>query len=434
MNTDIKNILDNLGISELSQMQKDAFEQSSDKDLILLSPTGSGKTIAYFLQIVKSISPQDSCLVIVPSRELAIQTYEQFKKAKTGLGISCCYGGRPAGSEKRMLEENKNIIIGTPGRICDHLANGNINPANITLWTVDEFDKALEMGFKEQIETIYNSLKNIRKKIFISATYSDYFKQYVKIGKDADVIDYRNNDSQPNIKQYVVHSSETDKADTLIRLLHDIGSRQSIVFVNYRESVERLSTILKEHGIYHVTYHGGMEQMDREKSLSRFKSKSVYTMLTTDLASRGLDIEGVDAIIHYHLPVSQEAFLHRNGRSARWHAEGRVFTIVNEKDRLQDWMPEMEEYEIKNPDQPIPRPVFTTIYIGKGKLDKISKGDILGYLCKKAGLNGEDIGTIIIKEKFSFAAVKTSKVKQALNNAAGEKLKGKKVIIEIANS
>ena len=240
---------------------------------------------------------------------------------------------------------------------------------------------------------------------------------------------------QPRISYHIVHSPEIDKAATLVRLLHDLGDKQSMVFLNYRDAVDRLGQILKDNGIHHVRYHGGMEQVDREKSLSRFRSKSAYTMVTTDLAARGLDIDGVDAIIHYHLPMTEEAFVHRNGRSARWQAEGQVFTIINERETLPEWMPgEADEYEIKEGDRPIPQPKFTTIYIGKGKLDRISKGDIMGFLCKQASLGREDVGTITVKEKFSFAAIRTSKVKQAVKNTANEKLKGKKVLIEIANS
>lgn len=434
MNLDLKQIIINLGIKELSPMQLEVRDQNPQKDLILLSPTGSGKTVAYMIQLLKAFSANDSCLVIVPSRELAIQTHDTFKRAKTGLKTACCYGGRPASDERHTLAENHDIIIGTPGRITDHINSGSIKPERITFLAIDEFDKALEMGFKEQIETIYKKLNNLRKKIFISATYSDYFKQYIKLDRQTDVIDYRDGSNMPHLTYHTVHSPETDKADTLMKLLHDLGDKQSIVFLNYRDAVERLSSILSDNGIYHVIYHGGMEQMDREKALSRFKGKSVYTMITTDLAARGLDIDGVDAIIHYHLPVNEETFLHRNGRSARWQAEGCVFTIINERKTLPEWMPESAtDYIIKDGNRPIPKPQFTTIYIGKGKFDKISKGDIMGFLCKKGGLGRDDIGTIIVKEKFSFAAIKSSQVRQTITNVSNEKLKGKKVLIEIAN-
>ncbi len=434
MDIDINDITGNLGISELSPMQEDVFQQDARKDLVLLSPTGSGKTIAYMLQVFKSIERNSSCLVVVPSRELAIQTFEQFKKAKTGLRIACCYGGRPIALERRAMETGNNIIIGTPGRICDHLQNKSINPKMITIWVVDEFDKALELGFKEQMEKIHNSLTQVKKKILLSATYDDYFKHYITLGKGADMLDYRNEDSQPKTKHYIVRSQDVDKATTLISLLHDIGAKQSIVFFNHRESVDRISKILRTNRICHAAYHGGMEQIDREKALSRFRSKSAYTMVTTDLAARGLDIDNVDVIIHYNLPHTREAFVHRNGRTARWQAEGSVFTIVNEKDSLHEWIADgAEEYATGNGEREIPRPQFTTIYIGKGKLDNISKGDIMGFLCKKASLNRDEIGLITVKERFSLAAVSTSKVKQTLKLTANEKLKNKKAVIEIAN-
>lgn len=426
--------LKNLGITALSEMQEETMKQSENKDLILLSPTGSGKTIAYSLQIIKSLKEDDSCLIIAPSRELCIQISETFKKAKIGITSVCCYGGHSTSDEKKQLVENPRIIIGTPGRIIEHIDKENLKTENIRIWAIDEFDKVLELGFQEQIEHIYKRLDNIKKKIFVSATYSDYFMEYIKI-KEYDLLDYTGKLTAPLIKQYFVKSEETDKINTLIKLLHDIGAKQNIVFCNYRESVDRVAELLNKAKVINVKYHGGMEQMDREKSISRFKSKSTYTLVTTDLAARGLDIDDIDSIIHYHIPNTRETFIHRNGRSARWQAEGRSFLILNDRESLPEWASEeTEEYVIKNGDKKIPLPEFSTLYIGKGKKDKISKSDIMGFLCKKGALNKEDIGVIIVKDKFSFAAVKTSKVKQTIRMIANEKIKGIKTIIEIANS
>lgn len=434
MEANINDILKNLNISSLSDMQEATMNQSPEKDLILLSPTGSGKTLAYSLLIMKSLKKGKSCLIISPSRELAIQITENFKKMKIGLTVVCCYGGHSASEEKKQLFENPDIIIGTPGRIVDHIDKGNIATDNIEIWTVDEFDKVLELGFQEQIEHIYSRLRNLKKKIFVSATFSDYFIQYIELQKH-DILDYNIEQVKPTITQYIVKSEETDKIGTLIKLLHDIGARQSIVFCNYRESVERVGELLQKAKINNVIYHGGMEQMDREKSLSRFKSKSTYTLVTTDLAARGLDIEDIDSVIHYHIPTNKEIYIHRNGRSARWQAEGKSFLILNDKESKPEWLDEnLPLYTIENSERPIPQPEFSTLYIGKGKKDKISKGDIMGFLCKKASLNKDDIGTIIIKDKFSFVAVKTNKVRQTIKMIANEKIKGIKTIIELANS
>lgn len=434
MNLSVSEILQNLGIEKLSEMQEKALQLNNDNDLILLSPTGSGKTLAYLFQILKSLQKGKTCLIIAPSRELSIQITETFRKSKTGLKTACCYGGHSSTEEKKQLEENPEIIIGTPGRIIDHIDKKNILTENIEIWTIDEFDKVLELGFQKQIEYIYAQLSKLKRKIFVSATYSDYFLNYMKI-KGHDIIDFTNDYQKPAIKQYIVKSEKNDKIDTLIELLHDIGARQNIVFCNYRESVERVSGLLNKAKIKNAVYHGGMEQMDREKSLSRFKSKSTYTLVTTDLAARGLDIDDVDSVIHYHIPVTEDVFIHRNGRTARWQAEGRSFAIISEKDNIPEWLTSSAElFNIKNPTQPIPEALYSTLYIGKGKKDKISKGDIMGFLCKKASLNKDDIGNIIVKDKFSFAAVKTSKVRQTIKMIANEKIKGMKTIVEIANS
>lgn len=434
MDYSITNLLKNLGIEELSDMQKELSSINSSKDIILLSPTGTGKTLAYILQILSTLDKNKSCLILAPSRELSIQIAETFKRAKTGLKIACCYGGHSSGDEKNILKENPEIIIGTPGRIIDQIEKGNITTDNIEIWTIDEFDKVLELGFKEQIEQIYHKLKNIKRKIFVSATFSDYFLNYIEV-KNYHLLDYTKKTEKPSVKISIVKSEKTDKIETLKELLHDIGAKQSIIFCNYRESVERISDLLDKAKIKNVSYHGGMEQMDREKSLSRFSSKSTYTLVTTDLASRGLDIDNVDSVIHYHIPINEEIFIHRNGRTARWQTSGRVFIIINENDKIPEWIKSTSEiYNIQNPDRKIPEPIFSTLYIGKGKKDKLSKGDIMGFLCKKASLNKDDIGTIILKDKFSFVAVKTTKVKQAIKMIANEKIKGMKTIIEIANS
>lgn len=433
MEISTETLLANLGIKELSEMQHAAMEQSADKDLILLSPTGSGKTLAYFLNITKNLSKGKCALIIAPSRELSIQIAELFKQAKCGLTSICCYGGHSASDERKQLIEHPDIIIGTPGRIVDHIEKGSIATDDIEIWAVDEFDKALELGFQEQIEQIHRQLRKLKKRLLVSATYSDYFMEYIQLNP-YDKLDY-SNQVKPDIKIYEVKSEETDKINTLIKLLHDIGARQNIVFCNYRESVDRISQLLRKAGINHVSYHGGMEQMDREKALSRFKSKSTYTLVTTDLASRGLDIADIDSVIHYHLPPNIETFVHRNGRSARWQAQGRSFLIINDKEQIPEWLDtEVETYIIENPNRKIPQPQFSTLYIGKGKKDKLSKTDIMGFLCKKGALNKEDVGVIIIKEKFSFVAVKTTKVKQTIKMIANEKIKGMKTIIEIANS
>lgn len=435
MEINIRQILDNLGIAELSKMQETTYNQPDNKDIILLSPTGSGKTIAYILLILKSLSSKNRCIIITPSRELCLQIEDLLKKMSLPINCACCYGGHSASEERNKLNNSPEIIIGTPGRIADHIDKGSIETSDIRIWVVDEFDKVLELGFKEQIEYIYHNLPKLNKRIFVSATYSEDFMDYIRSKENLNILDYTDTERKPSIKQYIVKSEQIDKIGTLIKLLHDIGPNQSIVFCNYRESVDRVSEFLKKEKISHVAYHGGMEQMDREKALSRFKSKSVYTLITTDLASRGLDISDIDSIIHYHIPNNRETFIHRNGRTARWDTSGRSFLILNEKESIPDWMDkDIETYRITNGDREIPQPEYSTIYIGKGKHDKISKGDIMGFLCKKAMLNKDDIGIIIVKEKFSFAAVKSNKVKQTIKMLANEKIKGLKTIVEIANS
>lgn len=433
----IDRILDKLGI-QLNDMQQDSLNAilHSDKDVVVLSPTGSGKTLAYLLPLTQLIDPDDDnpqAIVVTPGRELALQSATVLKSMGSGLRAMACYGGRATMDEHRVMKQVRpQIVFGTPGRLNDHLNKGNLSPYHIKYLVIDEFDKCLEMGFQDEMSLLIDSLKGLRRHFLLSATEAEEIPCFVHMGR-VDKIDYRMNEEQvpERIHIYKVESPVKDKLESLSLLLRSLGDSSTIVFLNYRDSVERTNNYLVEQGFTTSFFHGGLEQKQREASLYRFSNGSANILVSTDLASRGLDIPDIDNIIHYHLPESEDGYIHRVGRTARWEAQGKAFFLLGPGEEIPTYVDsEVENYEIPA-ELPAPaKPKMATIYIGKGKKDKISKGDILGFLCKKGGLKSSDIGKIDVNDRYAYAAISRPRLREVLNNVRGEKIKGVKTIVE----
>ena len=437
---DIQKILTKLHITELNEMQQHAAEAilGSDGDVVLLSPTGTGKTLAYLLPLVQLLdgtADTVQSLVITPGRELALQSDNVLKSMGCGLRSTACYGGRAAMDEHKVLKEVRpQIVFGTPGRLNDHLDKENISRYGIRYLVIDEFDKCLEMGFQAEMEKLIKSLPGLQRRILLSATNTEEIPQFVNMSKKGTLIDFLPDDEQTSerITLYEVHSPQKDKLETLKQLLLGFGDASSIVFLNYRESVERVNSYLVEQGFTTSCFHGGQEQRQREDALYRFSNGSANVLVSTDLASRGLDIPNIENIIHYHLPESEDGYIHRVGRTARWDATGRSFFILNSEEHI----PEYVEGDVVPYAEAVPQltepaqPKMATIYIGKGKKDKISKGDIVGFLCKSGGLKADEIGRIDVKDRYAYVAVKRQKLQQVLRQTRGEKIKGIKTIVE----
>ncbi len=435
----IDRILNKLGIS-LNEMQQEAFQSIAhgNKDVVVLSPTGSGKTLAYLLplsQLVDAGDDEPQAIVVTPGRELALQSSTVLKDMGSGLRAMACYGGRAAMDEHRVLKQVRpQIIFGTPGRLNDHLSKGNFSPYHIKYLVIDEFDKCLEMGFQDEMSRLIQSLLGLRRHFLLSATEAEEIPRFVHMGR-VEKIDYRMDEEQvpERVHIYKVESPVKDKLESLGRLLRSLGETSTIVFLNYRDSVERTNNYLVEQGFSTSFFHGGLEQKEREASLYRFSNGSANILVSTDLASRGLDIPDIDNIIHYHIPESEDGYIHRVGRTARWEAQGRAFFLLGPEEHIPEYVDAaVEDYEIPAVEElPAPaKPKMATLYIGKGKRDKISKGDILGFLCKKGGLNSSEIGKIDVNDRYAYAAIARPKLKSVLNNVKGEKIKGVKTIVE----
>ena len=415
-------------------MQEAAHEAfRAGGNMVLLSPTGSGKTLAYLLPLLQSLSADTDAvqaIVLVPSRELAVQTQQVAARAATGIRSLAVYGGRPAMDEHRQMNGLRpHVIIGTPGRMLDHLQKGNIVPDAVRCLVIDEFDKSLELGFQQEMQAVGECLPAKVRKVLLSATDSDKIPHFIGDMSRATRLDFREDEEASRIEHYVVHSPAKDKLDTLAALLRTRGQERSIVFLGYRESVLRVATFLARQGFAVSDFHGGMDQKVRERNLFRFASGCSNVLVSTDLASRGLDIPAVDNAIHYHLPIDAATYTHRIGRTARWDATGRSFLLLGPEESWQG-SEGLQDYAIPERLPAVMPPLWDTLYIGRGKKDKLSRGDVAGFMMKVAGLSRDDLGTIQLQDHHAFVAVRRSRVTETLARVRNQKIKGMKTLIE----
>lgn len=433
----IQKALNNLKIDKLNEMQLNAISTlKKEDDVVLLSATGTGKTLAFLLPVVELMDPGKKgiqALILVPSRELALQIETVFRQMSTGFKVNCCYGGHATRTEKNNFEHPPALLIGTPGRIAYHLRNQNFDPYGIQTLVLDEFDKSLEFGFQVDMSNIIRQLPQLKKRMLISATAMPDIPDFTGIKKAVEVNFLKDDKGTPDLELKAVKSAPADKLETLFSLICKIGDNSALVFCNHREAVDRISTLLKEKGILHGIFHGGMEQADRELALLKFRNGSHRLLITTDLASRGLDIPEIDVIIHYQLPHTQEAFLHRNGRTARMHAKGTAYLVISDDEHEPPFLLKSPEYETLPAQHLLPAATeWATLYISAGKKDKINKVDIVGLLLQKGALQKEELGLIEVSDFAAYAAVKRNKIEQTLALIRNEKVKNKKVKIEVS--
>lgn len=429
-------ILQNLGIQALNTMQETAGTAIvQDTNVVLLSPTGSGKTLAFLLPLLTLLDPEVSsvqCLILVPSRELALQIEQVWKKLKTDYKVNVCYGGHSLDTEIKNLSNPPAVLIGTPGRIADHIDRGNFKTDRIKTMILDEFDKSLQLGFHDEMSFIIGNLKKLSKRVLVSATSEIEIPKYTGV-VNPTVLDFIVEEEPTNLTEKIVISKEKDKINTLFQLLCSLKSESALIFCNHRDAAERISDALNEKGIYATYYHGGMNQDERERALIQFRNKSVSYLITTDLAARGLDIPEMKHVIHYHLPAKEEEYTHRNGRTARMLASGTAYLLFHDSEKRPDYISGSLPVLTLPAQSQLPKPPeFQTLYISGGKKNKLNKIDIVGFFSQKGKLEKGDLGLIEVKDFISFAAVKFGKVKELLQNIREEKMKGRKYKIEVA--
>ncbi len=421
-------ILTKLGIEALNPMQEEALLGiQNSSDVVLLSPTGTGKTLAFLLPIIEAMDSKSAdvqALILVPSRELAIQIEQVLRDMGSGYKANAVYGGRPIAKDKDELKHAPAILIGTPGRVADHFRRGTVFTNKIKMLVLDEFDKSLEVGFEEDMKEIISYLARPEKMILTSATQGVKIPEFIGISKPL-IIDYlQENNENLNIK--TILSPSKDKLETLYQALCNLGNKPGIIFCNFKDSIDRVSSFLAEKNVSHGCFHGGMEQKDRERVLIKFRNGTLQLIVATDLAARGLDVPEIKFILHYHLPSKKEEFIHRNGRTARMHREGTAYVLQGAGEILPDFIGTPDIFELNESAVP-DAPEWSTLFVSGGRGDKISKSDIAGLFCKQGKLGKDELGVIELKQDCAFVAVKKSKINQLLTFVDNTKLKTKKV-------
>lgn len=415
------------GIERLNEMQKAVLEAGTSRDMVLLSPTGSGKTLAFLLPLLTAFTSEEKkvqALIIVPSRELALQIETVFRSLGSGYKVNCCYGGHPLRTEKKSLEHPPTLLIGTPGRILDHLERGNVGLDGVRTLILDEFDKSLELGFTDEMKEILARLPGVRRRVLTSATASVEIPAFTRVTSPLRLSFLATTKEVRGLTLRVVQSPVKDKLETLYKLLGELNGESALVFCNLREAVERVSDYLTQMEVDNECFHGGMEQPEREHALALFRSGGVNVFVSTDLASRGLDIPEVKNVIHYHLPINEEAYIHRNGRTARMNAEGNAYLILNEIESVPEYITcDPKEFFLPEVTRKPVLPEWVTLTINRGKRDKLSKKDVVGFLFQKGGLEKEDLGVVEVKESCSYAAVRRDKRSDLLARIRDEKIK-----------
>lgn len=430
-----------LNISELNDMQKKMMESaSSAQDIILLSPTGSGKTLAFILPMLKMMKAPTGrvqAVVIAPSRELVLQIAGIIRQIAKGFKVTALYGGHKVEDEVNSLSITPDIIVATPGRLLDHINRRNIDVLPTRLLVLDEFDKSLELGFETEMKKIVNRLKNVSRTILTSATDIDVLPDFLQL-KEPLRLDFTGKGNvRSRLRVHRVDASGKDKLETLLSLLQNISTdsapERSIIFVNHRESAERVAQYLKKNGVDAVLYHGALDQIDREKAVAMFNNGSRPVLVATDLAARGLDIEKVANIIHYHQPLAADTYTHRNGRTARVDAVGDVWLLIGPDEDVKEYIDFDDTRHLDSSLQPSLKSGLTTLYISAGKKEKLSRGDIVGFLVKAGGLGPDQIGKIDVYDHYSLVAVPSAGSYELIEKLRTEKIKGTRRKIDYAD-
>ena len=428
--------LKSAGFASLNDLQRETIDAHAKHDqLLILSQTGSGKTLAFLLPLLCNLKQDSSdiqALILAPSRELAIQIETVFKSLKTNFKVLTCYGGHSMRTEINSLTEAPAVLIGTPGRICDHITRGQLDLSQVKQLVIDEYDKCLEFGFEDQMKFMQTELTGVKNTCLVSATELKEFPSYLSFN-DPGIVNHLGNFQEPDITFYNVAFTPDGKFERLFDLLCSFNGELTIVFCNFREATETIVDYLNSMNYEAVAYHGGMEQEDRERALIKFRNGSFHTLVCTDLGSRGLDIPEIQHVVHFQYPQNVEAYTHRNGRTARMKANGSAYLMINKSEETPDYLEVPSTAYTPPTGKNIPtRSPWVTLYFSAGKKDKINKIDLVGFLGQKGQLQKHEIGLITVQDRSSFVAVPRKKAKTLLEIIRDQKVKGQKLRIAIA--
>lgn len=434
-------LLEKEGIETLNPMQEQMLRYGAEKkDIILLSPTGSGKTVAFgvpLLKMLKEPTGRVQAVVIAPSRELVSQIAGVLRNIGGDFRVLPLYGGHKVEDEVNSLKVTPDIIVATPGRLLDHAVRRNIDLLPTRILVLDEFDKSLELGFEEEMEKIVKRMKNLSRIILTSATDAPSLPEFLPI-KEPVVLNFLegNEKLRKRMRIHLVNSNEKDKLSSLLTLLRNItdGSadpERTIIFVNHRESAERIYDFLRKSGVSAALYHGALDQQKRESAIAAFNSGVRPVLVATDLASRGLDIAGVRNVVHYHLPLTEESYTHRNGRTARIANDGDVYLLAGPEEKIADYIQPDDTFGMSAESRGNLDSGLEILYVTGGKREKLSKGDLLGWMIKEAGVEASSIGKITVFDHYSLIAVKKDEVGKIIAASRSSKIKGEKRRISV---
>jgi ATP-independent RNA helicase DbpA len=426
------------------------------RDLVGQSTTGSGKTAAFALAILQKLKRGDrrpQALILCPTRELCAQVARDLRKLgrrEADLAVLILSGGQPMKPQLAALQLGVHVVVGTPGRALDHIVRGSLDLSGVTTIVVDEADRMLDMGFGEEMEKILSGAPTPRQTVFFSATYPRSIDAMTKAHQHdpARLTVADSNGPQALLRQLAYVVDDPSRLDTLLAILRTSPPESAIVFCNFKATVARIEQALGAAGVSSASLHGGLEQKERDFVMAKFRNHSVRVLVATDVAARGLDIEGLDLVVNFELPFQPEIYVHRIGRTGRAGKAGTAVSLVGPQDRaklkaieaaigspLERQVPPSEAIVDKLTSKPGVHAGATmeTLYISGGRKDKLRPGDILGALTGEAGgLPGSDVGKIEIHDQFSYVAIAKGSAERAIQQLGAGRIKGKKFKVGLA--
>ncbi|HEY8940285.1 MAG TPA: ATP-dependent RNA helicase DbpA [Cellvibrio sp.] len=434
--------LESLEYKEMTQIQAESLPIIlRGADIIAQAKTGSGKTAAFGIALLEKLNVRffgTQALVLCPTRELADQVAKEIRRLARlthNVKILTLCGGVSIGPQIGSLERGAHIVVGTPGRIVDHINKGTLKLDSLNHLVLDEADRMLEMGFADDIDTVLAACNENRQTLLFSATYPDNIKKIsARCQRDPHMVVVETIHDQQKIEQHFYELRESNETHpAVLTLLAHFQPASSIAFCNTKQGCDELLTYLRDEGVEALALHGDMEQRERDQVLVRFANKSCPVLIATDVAARGIDIKGLDAVINVDLARDSEVHVHRIGRTGRAGASGLALNLVVQKEvhkinRLEDYMGQSINLEAlpRSDKKSLPSPAMVTLNIDGGKKDKLRPGDIIGALTKDAGLPFEKIGKIDMFDFAAYVAVDKSIARAALQQLSDGKLKGRK--------
>jgi ATP-independent RNA helicase DbpA len=434
--------LESLGYHEMTPIQAQSLPLVlAGRDVIAKAKTGSGKTAAFGIALLEKLNVRFfgvQALVLCPTRELADQVAKEIRRLARlthNVKVLTLCGGVSIGPQIGSLERGAHIVVGTPGRIVDHIRKGTLKLDIINQLVLDEADRMLEMGFAEDIDTVLDACNTERQTLLFSATYPDNIQKIsARCQRDPQMIAVESIHSETHIEQHFYElRSDEEIYPAVLALLAHFQPASSIAFCNTKLSCDELLEYLRKQGVNALALHGDLEQKERDQVLVRFANKSCSVLIATDVAARGIDVKGLDAVINVDLARDSEVHVHRIGRTGRAGESGLALNLVVQKEvhkinRLEDYMKQsitLESLPVADK-KSMPEVTMVTLNIDGGKKDKLRPGDIIGALTKDAGLPFEKIGKIDVFDFATYVAVDKSIARVALEQLSQGKLKGRK--------